>query len=227
MWRGSREDIGHSSVLETKRSGMEVAIIHLKEKGFRRITNGGTIPRNRSPCCQDCQCFESRDPEKNEQQRHHTLQFGCFEHRTLVSNDSLSKSAPYLRSSFKLVWRVGWKAKWERMDFRQVCIKNTWRNTEERESTRSELFGTNSKEWCTSIRKRIARLSSELWITGEEYSINKNLRRRVILEQSLHWDVLQDHFWRRWWFEIEPQHAESMHTLVQGKIPELMPQLQE
>ena len=55
----------------------------------------------------------------------------------------------------------------------------------------------------------------------------ENLRRRVILKQSLHWDVLQDHFSRRLCFEIEHQHAESIHTLVQTKIPEKMPQFHE
>ena len=39
-------------------------------------------------------------------QRYHILQCGFSEHRTLVSHNSLSKSAQYLRSSFKLVCRV-------------------------------------------------------------------------------------------------------------------------
>ena len=65
----------------------------------------------------------------------------------------------------------------------------------------SHLISHLSKEWGTKIGKRIARISSELWITGiTEYSIDRNLRRPIILAWSLCCDVLHDHSWRRWWF---------------------------
>ena len=55
-------------------------------------------------------CMEIEDEAENcrrvDDQRkkmYHTLQCGFIEHRTLVSHNSLSKSAQYLRSSFKLV----------------------------------------------------------------------------------------------------------------------------
>ena len=88
--RDSREDIGHSSARETKRS-TELSATHLKEMGFYRHTDGGTIQRNRSPSIQERQCFESWNPENGKSQRHHTLQCGFIEHRNLVSHDSHSK----------------------------------------------------------------------------------------------------------------------------------------
>ena len=55
--RDSREDTWLSSVLETKRSGAELSATPLKEMGFHRHTNGGTIQRNWSPSMQKHQCF--------------------------------------------------------------------------------------------------------------------------------------------------------------------------
>ena len=43
---------------------------------------------------------------KEKQQRHHTLQCGCFKHRALVTDHSFCKSAQYLRSSFEMVWTI-------------------------------------------------------------------------------------------------------------------------
>ena len=79
-----------------------------KKMGFNHDTNGGTIQRDESSNIQKHQCFESWTSEKGGWQRHHTLHCGCVKHRTLISNDSLSKSAQYLRSSLQLMhWRMG------------------------------------------------------------------------------------------------------------------------
>ena len=86
------------------------------------------------------------------------------------------------------------------MVYREVRVKRKWRSSEECEPSRSEFFCTNTEDWGTSIHKRIARMSSELWIIGDKFSIYKSLRRRAILKQSLCWDVLQNHSWRRRWF---------------------------
>ena len=153
--RSSREDTGQSSAQETKRSGTELSVTHLKEIGVHRLTDGGKIQRNPSPSIQEHQCFESWNSEKKEKQTYHTLRCGCFdtrrcrcfENRTHSSHDSLSKSAQYLRSSIKLVWRVRSKAEWERVDFGKVRGKRKWPATEECESGRSKFFGANSKEW--------------------------------------------------------------------------------
>ena len=113
--RDSREDTGHSSALETKRSGMEFSATYLKENGFHRRTVGETIQRNLS---------------------------------------------------------------------RKKKMSSYWRET-----ARSKFFGANSKEWWSSIWKQIARMSSEIWKTGEREPICKSLRRCVILEKSLFfWD---------------------------------------
>ena len=132
--------------------------------GLCSHSNGGTIQRNRSSSILEHQCFESGNSEKKEQQRHHTLQRGCFKHRTLLSNDSLSKSAQYLRSSLKLVWRV-----------RSNIV-----------FTRSELFGMCYKD-RTSIWKKIARMSSELGITDQNQSTYESLLTRIVLAKGRRW----------------------------------------
>ena len=92
--RDSRRDTGRSQVLETKRNGMELSVIHLKEMGFHSISDGGTTHRNRSSSVQEYQCVESWNSEKEEKQR---PQRGCFEHRALI------QIILYLRSTFELV----------------------------------------------------------------------------------------------------------------------------
>ena len=46
------------------------------------------------------------NPEEEEGQRNHTLQWRFIEHRTLVTNYSFCKSAQYLRSRGELVWTI-------------------------------------------------------------------------------------------------------------------------
>ena len=74
---------------------------------FISMTSNGQREEIQKTCTSNSrqvrQCFESWNSEKKEKQRHHTLQCGCFEHRTLISNASLSKSAQYPRSSLRLV----------------------------------------------------------------------------------------------------------------------------
>ena len=66
-------------------------------------------------------------------------------------------------------------------------------------------------------------MSSEVWNTGEKYPIYKSLRRCVILENSLHWNVLQSHSRRRWWpsvHEYTHPYADSdsrNHAAVPGQ----------
>ena len=114
MRRDSREDTRHSSALETKSRWMELSATHLKE-------NGTPSPHrwwdaSRKPVIQYSRASVLWVVEFWKQRVTETLQCGCFEHRTRMSNDSLSKSARYLRISLKLVWRVRSKAKWARAD---------------------------------------------------------------------------------------------------------------
>ena len=148
---------------------------------------------NWSSIIQEYQCFESWNSEKKEEQIYHTFQRGFIEHRTLDSHDLFSKSVEFLRSSLKLVWRVRSEAGWESRD------KRKWAATEECETARSKCFGAKSKEWWSRIWKHMARTTSELRNTGERNPIYKSLRRCVILEKSLNWNV-------------EFLHVENIHT---------------
>ena len=78
------------------------------KKEFHRTA----IQGNKSSNLYKCQCLESWNPEMVERKRNQTLQCGCFEHRTLIPNYSLSESAQYLRSSLRLEWTVRF---WGRM----------------------------------------------------------------------------------------------------------------
>ena len=117
-----------------------------RKKGFHRLTDGGTIQRNRSPNIQEHQCFESWNSEKKRWQRYHTLQCGFIENRALVSHNSLSKFALYQLSSLKLVWRVRSKdSESKRVDLGKIRGKRKRATTEKCEAARSEFFGANSK----------------------------------------------------------------------------------
>ena len=70
---------------------------------FHSFTGSTAIQGNWSPSLHKCQCTELWNSENVERKRNHTLQCGCFKHRTLVPNLSFCKSAQYLRSSFELV----------------------------------------------------------------------------------------------------------------------------
>ena len=60
----SRKDTERSSVLEMKRSGMELFFVHLKENEILQpLKNGGTIRRYRSSSIQEYQCSESWNSE--------------------------------------------------------------------------------------------------------------------------------------------------------------------
>ena len=174
--------------------------------GFHCNTNGEATRWIGSSSIQENQCFESWNSEKEEYQRHRTLQRGCFQHSAFESNDSLSKSAQYLRSSRLLVWRVCFEAWW---NFRKAHEDRKFANTEWRETARSKFFGANSKERWARICKWIARVHSDLWDTGERNLIHKNLWECDIIPQSFCWNVIQNCCWCRLMvIEIELRHAE-------------------
>ena len=138
---------------------MELTVIHLKGNGIRpphRWWNdsketGHRVLKNISAL--SCGIVKRR----NKKDTIH-FQCGCFEHRTLISNDSLCKSAQYLRSSPQAdVKEFGSEAGWERADLGKFRDKRKWAATEECETASSKFFGANSKEWWSSIWKQIAR----------------------------------------------------------------------
>ena len=119
-----------------------------------------------------------------QEQRHLTLHCGCFDYRSLISNDSFSKSGQYVQSS---LWRVQSKAyrKRERESRpRKFRGKREWAATEKCETARS----ANSKEWWSSIWKQIARMSSEFRNIEEKTS---NLQNKVHMIQILGTHVLE------------------------------------
>ena len=71
--------------------------------GFYSQRSGTAIQRNGSSCVQKYQCLESWDPEAEEGQKYHTLQWRFNKHRTLVPNSSICKS----NSVFTEQWRIG------------------------------------------------------------------------------------------------------------------------
>ena len=101
--QGIREEI-FAGTLDVSRSWRRKEVvwnssIHTwRNVGLCSHSNGGTIQRYRSSSFQEYQCFESWTSEKEEWQSHHTLQGGCFEHRTAVPNHSFCKSAQYHRA---------------------------------------------------------------------------------------------------------------------------------
>ena len=108
--RDSRKGTGHSFDLGVNWIGMELKVNLLREKGdstatqmVKRLQESGHAVFKRISAL------------------HHALHCGCFEHSALISNDSLSKSAQYLRSSWLLVWRVWSEAGWSSR--RQKMIK--------------------------------------------------------------------------------------------------------
>ena len=101
--RDSRKDTGRSSVLEMKRkrSGMELFLLHLKENKIPQpVKMVARFKDTSHPVLKRISAFKSWNSEKEEWQ---TLQRGCFEHRALIPNHSLCKSAQYLQRSYELV----------------------------------------------------------------------------------------------------------------------------
>ena len=219
-WRDSRKDIGPSSDRETRGSGMEVNIINMRNMDSVASHTVQRFKETGHPVFKSLSAL-SRGI-LNRKNGRETIHFHTDTSNTelFIPIHSRSKSAQYPRSSLKLVWRVRSSTMWERRYFRQVCNQRKWRDTEDGESTRSELFGTNSKEWVACIRKRFARKSSEHWITAQDLSIYENLRKRIVQAQGIGWYELQDHSWREWWFwrfhnSMPRVHTSSIRTKMQ------------
>ena len=104
MRRDSREDIGHSSgpgnekkwygtLSETPEGNWDSTATQMVER----------VKETSHPVFKSISALSRGILKRKKKQRHHTLQCGCFGHRTLISNCSLSKSAQYLRSSLRIV----------------------------------------------------------------------------------------------------------------------------
>ena len=160
--------------------------------------DGTAIQGNRSLSLYKCQCVESWNSENAERERIHTLQCGCFKHRTLVPNHSFCESAQFLRSSFDLVWAIRFDSgrKGTRKYLRKRRIREH-KNNKEREFTRSELTLLVSSPRLASgnrLRENIQDFES----LSETIQIHKGLRTRSILGIGCE---IQDQTWRerRFW----------------------------
>ena len=99
-----RKDTGRSSVLEMKRSGMELFLIQLKVNGILEPLKWLNDSKKQVIQCSGVSMLRVLDSEKEGWQRHHTLQCGCFRHRALIPNYSFCKSA---QSAFTEQFRNG------------------------------------------------------------------------------------------------------------------------
>ena len=116
--RDSREDTGHSLVLETKRNRKELTVVHLKENADSTATQMvDRFTETGYPVFKSTSTL-NRGVLKRKKTRD-TQNFNTDVSNTEL-NDSLSKSALYLRSSPKSVRRVRSEAEREREDIRKV-----------------------------------------------------------------------------------------------------------
>ena len=103
-----------------------------------------------SPSIQEHWCLESWHSEKEEWQRHHTLQCGCFAHRSLVPNYSFCKSSQFLRSSYELALELMQSLHRARL----VCVST--------DSSKSDGCHCKTTSLCrTSSRRSISSHPSE------------------------------------------------------------------
>ena len=213
--KNCRRDTGRSSVLETKRSGMENQSTFRRKVEFRSFKDGTAIQGHRSPSLYKCQCIESWNSVNPDRKRNHTLQCGCFKLRTLVPNHSFCNSAQYFRSSFELVLAIRFKNGQEgtRKNSRNWRIREQ-RNTKEREFKRSELVFSK-----TSIWKQIAVKHPDLPITFRDHSIHKGLRTRIVRVPGIGWYELQTRPDEDDGSGDPSQYAETTHFLEQTHNP--------
>ena len=173
---------------------------------FYSQSNGGTIQRYKSSSIQEYWCFLLWNSEKEEWQRHHTLQYGCFEHRTLFPDHSFCKSAQNLRSSFELVWTI-------RLDGGRKGTRKTERIRGQRcikmcEITRSKTIGIPSKQVSGSgLREN----------TQDFESLTETIRFTRVCElasfrTSISWYELQNSTWRGRRFWADHSILQKIHT---------------
>ena len=160
-----------------------------RKVGFHRHRDGVTFPRNWSPSIQGHQCFESWNSKKKRWQMYHTLRCGFIEHRTLcfaqiiqqISSVSTEQFQTGVKSSLNGL-RI--EKSRRRRSSRRKEMSSLWKMW----SRKKWISGANSKERQSGIWKQIARMSSEIWNTGERFPIYKGLWRCDIREKSFYWD---------------------------------------
>ena len=164
MRRDSREDTGHSSALEAKRSGTELTAIHLD--------NDGIPPPHKWWNETGHPVFKSIS----------ALARGILRRKNIRDTIHFTADAPNTELLFRTIHSANqlsiywallcWFEEFclkpnERDDLRKVYDERTWANTERSETARSKFFGANSKEWWPRIWKQISGMCSEVRNTEE------------------------------------------------------------
>ena len=171
-WTGRRKEVVRNSQLYT-----------LKENWIPQHTDGGTLQRNWSPSILEHQCCESWNSDKKEEQRHHTLQCGCFELRTLISYDSLSKSAQYPRSSLKL-------------------MKSSFKSRMKKSRLRTGSWPKKNEQFLKNVKPQEV-ISLVQTLRGDDPASGNRLRECLqnfdTLEKSIQFTKVCKNG-RRWWF---------------------------
>ena len=98
----------------------------------------------------------NEDSEQERWNMHDPLRCGIFECRTLVSHNSLSKSAQYLRSSYELVWRIDSADTWSNaLEHGETVAKVSDELSQQIGTARSGLLSTSTQEEWSSSGKQI------------------------------------------------------------------------
>ena len=101
-----------------------------REMEFDCRCHGGKFQRNWTSDISRYHCVESRSPEEERCNKYDSLHCGIFECRALISQDSISKSAQYLRSS----------------TMEKSVAKENDQLSQKKGAAKSGFFGTDTKE---------------------------------------------------------------------------------
>ena len=209
------EDTGHSKAQPTNKNDTELSATHLKENGIPLPQKWWDISKRLDTQYSRASVLWVVKFWKRKGGRC-TMHFNADSSntellfRTIHSANQLSIYGAV--SSW--LWRVrSTDSESKRVDNGEVRSKRTRVDTEKCEAARSEFFGANSKERQSGIWKQIARMSSEIWNTGERNPMYESLWRCDIREKSL-CDELQNYSWRRWWFWRPSLSLQRIHTFL-------------
>ena len=168
--------------------------------GFHRHRDGETFQRNWTPSIQGHQCYESWNSEKKRWQMYHALQCGFIEHRTLVSHNSLSKSAQHPRKQFQADVKSS-------LNGLRIKKSRLWRSSRQKKWIL----------WCKLQGATLGHLETDCENVFRDMKHWRNsnyesLWRCDIREKCLHWDELQNGSCRRLWFGRPNISMQRIHT---------------
>ena len=216
--RDSRDDIGHSSALETKRSGTELSATHLKEHGIPSLH--GWWNDSKKPVTQCSRASVLWVVKFGTERITEIPSTSMRIHRT--HNYYLARFtqqiAWYLRNSLNLVWKFWSKARWERVDFGKVRGKRKRAATEHCEAARSEFLAQTPRSDNPASGKRLREYLQRFDSLEKDVQLTKCVKMRRVGEESLlGWATKPFLTWMMV-LEIEAQLYENTHFYVQLQI---------